>query len=166
MRLLLCGTARPKAMGEALFGIVLAERAQSGIRGAPSSDPLIFGLNTLEGLASDSLFCRQCDHGWRWDRRSIAIRNAVPGNCRYAVARNKNPNKIQRVGSRQSDSPLRRAEFAHGSHRLHCNRQSELLADKSIHKTPAADFASVLKSTESHQQLAPRRQVRFPSQHI
>jgi hypothetical protein len=37
-----CGTVRQKAMGEALFGLVFAELAQSGIRGAPSSGPLIF----------------------------------------------------------------------------------------------------------------------------
>ena len=42
MHLGVCGSARQKAMGEALFGIVLAELVQSGIRGAPSSDPSIF----------------------------------------------------------------------------------------------------------------------------
>jgi hypothetical protein len=34
-----CATAWQKAMGEALFGKVLAELRKSGIRRAPSSDP-------------------------------------------------------------------------------------------------------------------------------
>jgi hypothetical protein len=34
-----CATARQKAMGEALFGYVVLSLVESGIRGAPSSDP-------------------------------------------------------------------------------------------------------------------------------
>ena len=57
-------------------------------------------------------------------------------------------------------------ELAHRSHRFHRDRQGKLLAQKSIDKTPAANFAAILQPAEARQQLAPRRQVRFPRQHI
>ena len=50
--------------------------------------------------------------------------------------------------------------FAGGSQRFHRHRQSELFAEKSIHKTSAANLAAIFQPAESHLQFAPFGQIR------
>src|ERR1700732_5477546 len=56
--------------------------------------------------------------------------------------------------------------MTHGTQRLDCHGQGELLTQKSIHEAPATDFAAIFKPAEAREQLAPGRKISLARQQI
>src|SRR5208282_6186268 len=96
----------------------------------------------------------------------IPVADGLSRDRGHSFPRHQNPDQVQRIGRRQSHGLTGERKVSHSADRLNRYGQRELLAQESIDEPTAANFAAIFEPTESHQQLAPRRQVRLSRQHV
>ena len=76
------------------------------------------------------------------------------------------PDKIQRIGCTQRDGFAGNRKPGSGAQRLHRDRQPELLAKKSAHKSSAANLPLIFEPPQGDQQFPPARHDRLPRNHF
>jgi len=119
----------------------------------------------IAGCSSATLGKGQSAAARSRDWCAVSKGDRFAGNCRDALAGDYDADQIQWVGGGEGDDfglqlrmPTRlffTCGSACGAQRFERHRQGKLLAQKAIHKAPAAHLAAIFKSPEGNQQLAP-----------
>src|SRR5262249_37538771 len=81
-------------------------------------------------------------------------------------SRHHNPDQIERISSRKGDHLAGRGKLASCTQRFNCDRERELLAEETIHKAAATDFAPCFESPECQLHLSPLWEIAFASQQV